>query len=355
MKILHILNEFGELGNGIVNVAADLACLQAELGHDVVVASGGGSYEPLLVRFGGRHVRIDQTRHPLAIVRAAERYVRLIRAFQPDVVHAHMMTGAVLAWALRRSGHYRLVTTVHNEYQRSAVLMGLGDRVVAVSEAVGHAMRRRGIPGNRIRVVRNGTIGSPRRTPLPEVSPAELRRPAIVTVGAVSVRKGSLDLIRAFAEVAPYVPEAHLYFVGNRDLPEAEQLAEQSGYGERIHFVGFEPQPQRYLLAADVFVLPSHHDPFPLVLLEAREAGLPIVASAVDGIPEALNYGQSGVLVPPREPQALADALLTLLRLPEERFRLAVAARQGLAYYSARRMTEEYLAIYHEVQGMSSA
>jgi hypothetical protein len=81
------------------------------------------------------------------------------------MVHAHMMTGVVLARALRVGFGYAVVSTVHNEFQRSAVLMGCADRVIAVSKAVAQSMARRGIPQNKLRVVNNGTLGSPPHSP----------------------------------------------------------------------------------------------------------------------------------------------------------------------------------------------
>ncbi|EYB66761.1 hypothetical protein DEIPH_ctg076orf0021 [Deinococcus phoenicis] len=349
MKILHILNEFREIGNGIVNVATDLACLQSREGHQVLVASSGGEYEHLLLDYGGRHVRLDQRRRPLELARAALKWREIVHEFEPDIVHAHMMTGVMLARLLRGSAPYRIVTTVHNEFQRSADLMRYGDRVVAVSEAVGEAMVRRGTPRHNLRVVLNGTLGSPRRVPLENLTPAELKRPAIVTVGAVSERKGSDLLIEAFRRVAPAHPEAQLYFVGGRDWPAAEELARASGVGGRIHFVGFEPQPQRYLLGADIFAFPSRQEPFGLVLLEAREAGLPIVASDVDGIPEALSGGRAGLLIPPADPTSLAAALDSLLSSAAQREEWTARARLGIEAFSVERMHREYLNVYREV------
>src|SRR5215204_5516141 len=158
MRIVHILNHVREVGNGIVNVAVDLACLQAKAGHEVVVASAGGEYETLLKRYNVKHFELDQTRKLAKFPRAIRRYEAVVREFQPDIVHAHMMTGVVLARVLRAWAGYALVSTVHNEFQRHAILMGLADRVIAVSEAVGRSMRQRGVAGSKIRVVLNGPL-----------------------------------------------------------------------------------------------------------------------------------------------------------------------------------------------------
>ena len=353
MRILHLLNEFREIGNGIVNVAVDLACIQARLGHVVAVASGGGEYEGLVTRFGVSHYRLDQTRTPGNLVRALAAFRAIVRKFEPDVVHAHMMTGAVLAWVARRAHPYALVTTVHNEYQRSAILMSLGDRVVAVSEAVRQAMARRGCPPVKLRVVRNGTVGSPRREFSLDAGHGESADLPIVTVGAVSYRKGSDVLVRAFARIGAEFPNTHLFFVGNRDWPDVERLAAATGYGHRIHFVGFRRDPRPYLAGAVLFVLASRREPFGLVLTEAREMGLPIVASNVDGIPEALDGGRAGLLVPPGNDVALAEAMARLLRNEDERRALASRALEGLERFTVERMAREYLEVYAEAMGQA--
>jgi hypothetical protein len=134
----------------------------------VAFASGGGSFVSLLFDHGVSHFFIEQHwRQPSKLPRSLRDLRTLFRSFRADIVHAHMMTGAILAYANRLSFDFRLVTTVHNEWQRSAVLMGVGDRVIAVSQNVRERMERRGIPARKLRVVRNGPLGTPRVRPLP--------------------------------------------------------------------------------------------------------------------------------------------------------------------------------------------
>lgn len=350
MRILHILNHVPKLGNGIVNVAVDLACLQAKLSHEVAVASAGGEYETLLTRYGVRHFNLDQTRKPINLIQAFRCYRAIVQKFKPEVVHAHMMTGILLAQVLRARDEYALVSTVHNEFQRSAVLMGLADRVIAVSNAVAHSLAQRGIPQKKLRVVTNGTLGSPRTHSLKEYKPLPLKRPAITTVAGMYRRKGITELIDAFKQIALDFPQVHLYIVGNgpdRLLFEAQARA--TVVADRVYFEGFQPDPQRYLLSTDIFVLASHREPFGLVLSEAREAGCAIVASNVDGIPEALDGGQAGLLVPPTDSYALAAALAQLLSSPTMLENYKSQAQSNLAWLTASRVNEETLAVYREL------
>ncbi|HYW19888.1 MAG TPA: glycosyltransferase family 4 protein [Nodularia sp. (in: cyanobacteria)] len=350
MRILHIINHVQNIGNGIVNVAVDLACLQSQDGHTVAVVSDGGEYETLLASHNVRHWQLNQSREPLNILKATWYYRQIVQQFQPDIVHAHMMTGVVLARMFKSRYKYSLVSTVHNEFQHSAVLMGLADQVIAVSHAVANSMVRRGLAQNKLRVISNGTLNSPRHRSIQDYQPLPLQRPAITTVAGMYTRKGIAELITAFVTIAPEFPNAHLYLVGDGpDRAMFKTMAQDTLFSDRIHFEGFQPEPQRYMLATDIFVLASHCESFGLVLTEAREAGCAIIASDVDGIPETLDHRQSGILVPPQDSQALATTLTQLLKNSVELHRWKSRAQENLQRFTAARVNEETLTLYDEL------
>ena len=356
MRILHLANHVDHVGNGIVNVAVDLAWFQAQRGHEVAFASGGGAYVELLARSGVRNYELSRAegpqnrpfrkKDPLAVLREAQALRRALADFQPDIVHAHMVTGALLARALRGRP---LVCSVHNEWQRHATLMRVGDAVVAVSEANRDALEARGIPASKLHVVPNGALGSPRLTASNGV--ADLRHPAITCVAGLFERKGIGELMSAF-EGLPASLEAHLYVVGEGPYrPELERRVRESPVGSRMHLEGFQPDPGRYLRATDLFVLASRREPFGLVLAEARGAGCAIIASDVDGIPQALEGGRAGVLVPPGDTRALTEQMRRVLEDDGERRRLAEAAQSNLDWLSAAHMADRMLAVYDAVRG----
>ena len=350
MRIIHILNDIQEIGNGIVNVAVDIACQQAQTGHQVAVVSAGGEYEKLLKDRGVKHYQLLQTRKVVNIIKASVGYQAIVREFQPDIVHAHMMTGMVLAYLFRGNNRYFLVSTVHNEFQRASVLMGLAHRVIAVSKVVSDSMVRRGISEKKMRIVCNGTLGSPRTRPLSDYSPLHLQHPAIATVAGMYERKGIAELIAAFEQVASLFPDVHLYLVGNgRDREKFEVQVKETNISSHIHFEGFVPEPQPYFLSCDIFVLASHRDPCPLVLSEAREAGCAIIATHVDGIPEALDYGEAGLLVPPNDSNALAKALIELLSNSDTLNYWKERSHQNLGRLNVARVNQETLAVYDEL------
>lgn len=354
MRILHIINHVQNIGNGIVNVAVDLACLQSEDGHTVAVVSDGGEYEELLALYTVKHWQLNQSREPLNILKAAWGYRQIVREFQPHIVHAHMMTGVILAGIFKGICNYALIATVHNEFQRSSIVMGLAERVIAVSHAVSNSMVRRGIPQAKVRVVANGTLNSPRHRRIQDYQPLPLQRPAITTVAGMYYRKGIAELITAFITIAAEFAHAHLYLVGDGpDRPIFEAMVRNTPYSDRIHFTGFQPEPQRYMLATDIFVLASHCESFGLVLTEAREAGCAIIASNVDGIPETLDQGQAGILVPPQDSRTLAEVLTQLLREPIDLQRWKCRAQENLQYFQAARVNQETQAVYYELVGKS--
>ncbi len=350
MRVLHVLNDVTDRGNGIVNAAVDLAMEQARQGMTVAMVSAGGGYKPVLERAGVTHFTLDQSRRPGRILRAALLFRKQIAEFQPDVVHAHMRTGLLLAWLWRRFHKFALVGHVHNVHDRESVMMGLADSVIAVSQSVAETMAKRGIVRSKIRVVLNRTLGSRRSSELIDVAPANLKRPSIVTVCGMTQRKGIEELIIAFEMAGEKLPEAHLYIVG--DGPERErfeQQARRSKLRDRIHFEGFQAVPQAYMLSTDVFVLASRRESFGLVLIEAREAGCAIVATDVDGIAEALDGGRAGMLVPPQNVEALAGGLCAMLEDRDARNLWKSRAREGLAEYRVNVMAYEVRHVYEEI------
>jgi glycosyltransferase involved in cell wall biosynthesis len=350
MRILHVLNDVSDRGNGIVNTAVDIAIEQARLGHTVAVVAASGGHESLLRKSGVEFFPVDDVRRLAKIVSSFRVFRRYVNEFKPDVVHAHMRAGLVLAWLLGKFHGYALVAHLQNVHDRESILMGLAQRVIVVSKSVGDTMRNMGIPRRKIRVVLNRTLFSTRLPQLADITPAPLRKPSIVTVCGMYHRKGIAELISAFERIAAKFPDANLYLVG--DGPHRsifEMQASSSAFRDRIHFEGFQGSPQCYMLAADVFVLASRRESFGLVLIEARQAGCAIVASNADGIPEALDGGRAGVLVEPQNIGALAEALGRMLEHPEQRRLWSERAKQGIEAFGVGVMVQEIMAVYQEL------
>jgi glycosyltransferase involved in cell wall biosynthesis len=345
MRVLQLLNHTNRL-NGHVHAAVDLACAQAKLGHDVAMASGGGDFDTLLAANKVKTLQVVHERRPAPLLKGLGQLYRLVRDWHPDVVHAHMMTSAILAWPVCKSAGIPLVTTVHNEFEKSSILMGLGTRVIAVSDVVGSSMQKRGISKSRLHVVLNGTIGAARFDGK-DRTPSHLDAPAVIFVGGQHPRKGLPDLFKAFETVHAKFPAARLYIVG--DGPHREEymrLVSKMDCASVVTFMGALDDPFPLLLGADIFVLPSHADPAPLVLSEAREAGCAIVATEVDGIPQLLEDGRAGILVPARDPAALSAAICSLIENADTLQEWKKRSQFSIGHLTIERVARETLEIY---------
>lgn len=347
MRILHLVNHCGK-ANGHVNVSVDMACTQSRNGHVVGYTCAKGDFVALMERAGVRVFKVEEPhRNVRQFVKAQRELWQAVRTFRPDVIHVHMAAQSVLIQPYRLMG-YKVVTTVHNEFDRSVWLMGLASRIVTVSRAGYEGMARRGFSRKKIRIVINGSVGSPRLKQ--DFAPAEVKHPAIVTVGGMHPRKGISDLLHAFSIVKQTSPEAHLYLLGEGPCQEEyEALAESLDIADSTHFLGFRDDPREYLSAADIFVLASHSDPGPLVIAEARNAGCAIIATNVDGIPEMLDHGAAGLLVPPKDPASLAAAIEGMLADRAELEKYSEMAKKNVERFSISRVCQEIDVVYREL------
>ncbi|MBB3676991.1 glycosyltransferase [Modestobacter versicolor] len=340
LHVLHLLPHVQEIGNGIVDVTVDLAIAQAAAGCTVTVASAGGEYVDLLTQHSVTCVPL--TLRPGSVPAAR----RLVRQLRPSVVHTHTLKGLAVA-RLARPG-VPVLNSAHRDLGRWSPGLRMADRVIAVSEGIAGILSS-SVDPRRIGVVRNGVLGGPRRRPLLDLPPADLAHPAVVYVGGMYEHKGVAVLLRAFARLVSEHPElpATLHLVGDGpDRPALEGLAAELGLAGRAEWAGFRRDAYAYMRSADVFVLPSLSETFGLVLAEAREAGAAIVGAATGGIPEVLEGGAAGVLVPPGDDAELAAALHRVLTTPGEQARLRAAAASGLDWLTVERMSADVLGEY---------
>jgi glycosyltransferase involved in cell wall biosynthesis len=349
VRIIHLVNHCNH-GHGNAHVAIDLACMQAQHGHDVIYASGGGDYVDLLKKYGVRHEFILQnSRNPLQLVHSLFQLQRLCLSFRPDLLHGHMMAGAVFGYLSSRVCRVPLITTVHNSFDKHSVLMRLADRVVAVSEAERKSLLGTGYKAARLSVVINGPNHSPREGFL--VSGAsgaiEVKQPCVVTVCGLHKRKGVNDLIRGFCEASAELPDWRLYIVGDGpDRQVLTELAATLGAKDKVLFLGSVGNPAQILSQADIFVLASYADPCSLAIGEAREAGCAIIATGVGGTPELLEFGNAGKLVDPGSAQQIAYELKQLMTDKALRQDWRARSRRSSEYFRVTRVARDYEMIY---------
>lgn len=348
MRILHVLNH-AKRANGHVEVAVDLACEQVSQGHDVAFMSGTNHFVECLERHGVEVFEFKEAGRWTGAALMPFRLSKAVSKFKPDIVNAHMVASAAAAKIAQIAARFKLVTTVHNPFDRQAKIMGIGDRIIALGDVVRDELIAKGLSANRMRVVTNGTIGGARRPEKPETT-ISLNHPAVATVAGLHPRKGVGDLIDAFAISVENYEACHLYIVG--DGPDREMLEAKAGQlpcANRIHFLGYLKDPREVLAEADIFVLASYAEAYPLVLCEARHMNCAIIATTVGGNAQALEQGQCGLLVEPGQPVELAQSLSRLLSDTGLRDQLAAAASENLYSCSVERMASETLKVYADV------
>ncbi|HVL18655.1 MAG TPA: glycosyltransferase [Gemmatimonadales bacterium] len=229
------------------------------------------------------------------------------------------------------------------------------DRYLAVSRQVAAQLRERfGVRADKITQVPNAVALDrfPRAVSPAPARPADPAAPqTVLTVARLDPQKGLHHLVAA----AALVPEARVMVVGEGpERPALETEIARLGLGDRVHLLGFRSDVPDLLAASDLFVLPSLFEGLPLSILEAMAAGKPVVATAIGGNDEAVVDGATGLLVPPGDPQALADAIRALLRDPERRRRLGEAGRRRAeAEFSATAMVRRVAAVYDELLAAS--
>ena len=345
VKILHNLNHTCRL-NGNVHAAIDLACAQARLGYNVAVCSSGGDFDEVLSENGVKTIVINQKRNPLTLGLAVLKMTIIFRKY--DIIHAHMVTSAMLSLPACMLTGTPLITTIHNSFEKSAIIMGVGRRVIAVSAAVGRSMLQRGISKKRLRVVLNGTIGTARfkTATVPKVKNGST---SVLYVGGLHPRKGVKNLIEAFDRSYNANKNLTLTIVG--EGPYQQQYIDklQSRHCRlAVQFVGSQVNPWPYFATSDIFVLPSLADPAPLVLCEARQAGCAIIASDVDGIPELLEDGKAGILVKPNDTKSLSDAMLLLADCSQTLALWKSNSQINIEKLTVDRVARETLSVYFE-------
>lgn len=229
----------------------------------------------------------------------------------------------------------------------------LAHRVIAVSRHVQRQLLDGGAPPEAV-----ATIHSPIVLPEGDGKGSlrqELGLPAdALVVGCVAVmrtEKGHADLIDAFQRVLAAFPQAHLVLAGD-GMPVFERLKGQVqalGLASRVHFLGRRHDIGNVLQAFDVFALPTHREAFGTAFVEAAAMGVPVIGTDVGGVPETMQAGVTGLLVPPRDPAALAAALESLLADPERRRRMGEAGRElirGQGLFSVDRAAQLVEAAY---------
>jgi glycosyltransferase involved in cell wall biosynthesis len=284
---------------------------------------------------------------------------RLHRALRPDLVHWHAARAHALGAmaALLAPGPARVLSRrVDFPVRRSIgsrILWALPvEAIAAISEGVRDALARSGVDRARVRVVPSGIDLSPFDAP---VDRAALRArlgmaPDVlvaIQASALAPHKSQTDLLKAAAAARDRAPTLRIWIAGEGSLRNALEAEHRAlGLGTMVRFLGFREDVDDLLRAADLFVVSSYLEGMGTSTLDAMAAGLPVVATRVGGIPEIVSEETSGLLVPARDPEALADAMVRVAVDPELRARLGAGGKARVRSFSADRTAEATRRVY---------
>jgi glycosyltransferase involved in cell wall biosynthesis len=352
MRVATVVTRF-EAGAGEVALRGALA-LDPDR-YEVTIVAGSGNRLLAEAADAGLDVVLEPAlRSPISPrddVRALRGLTRLLSRRPFDVVHTHSSkAGALGRIAAHRSGTARIVHTFHglpyHEFQsapRRGLYIGIERRLgrftdIALCVGTGvavEAVRRRLVRPERVRTITVAVGGT--ATPLTPRTRAHARRllglPADATVvgavGRLDYQKAPEDFVAAMT--ALHRPDAVGVWIGAGPLAERVQaLAARALPGARVLLVGERSDVREVLPAFDVFALPSRYEGLPVAIVEAMSCGVPVVATAVNAVPDVVVPGRTGLLVPPRRPDLMAMAVAHLLGHPDEAAGMAQAARAWL-------------------------
>ena len=345
---------------------------QREAGFDVRLACAPGPFIPEITEEGFHvyPIPFQRSMNVLAHTVAYRRLRALLRRLRPMVVHTHTPVASLIARpAARRAGTPVVVYTAHGFYFHDAMQPAMRRTHILLERIAQHwadflftqssedlrtAVAEKIAPADRAEAIGNG-VDVERFAPeqfAPELLDRKRRElgltghgPVIVMIGRLVREKGYLELLEAFARVRPAFPDATLLAIGEALPSDHDDSADQIrarvralGLEENVIFAGRRADVPALLAIGDLFVLPSWREGMPRSVIEAMAAGLPVVATDIRGCREEVIVGKTGLLVPPRDAEALARALATLLEDEELRRRMGAAGRERAATYFDERV-----------------
>ena len=357
MNILEIVS--GAEVNGAVIHCLLLTRSLARRGHQVTLLCRPNAF--IAEQLKDDNVTIytsDMHRWPLDELK---RVAALCRTRHIDIAHTHMTRAHNFGVCLRPFSHIPCVATAHSHIVQPHWIFN--DHVIAVSDATRRFQRGRNfVRPQRIETV-YGFMDYPRFAGVAPDARARIRQelgldddtPLLGLIGDIIVRKGQMYMVRALPRILKDAPKTRLAIVGEPKrgteyFHSVKAEAERLGVNDHILWLGHRNDIPQLMAALDVYVLASLDEMFPVAVLEAMASRCAIVATHVGGVPECVQDGQTALLIPPRDPDALARSILSLLHDPARRHTLGSQARTvAQAQFSVDSQTPRIEAVFERV------
>ena len=369
LQVLPAMGAAGGVERGTVEVAG--AIVQA--GGRAIVASAGGPLVHDLARVGAEHIELPlDSKNPVTLWRNVERLATVIQANKVDIVHARSRAPAWSAWAAAKRTRRHFITTFHGTYGAGNhfkrvynSVMTRGERVIAISQFIAsHVRQLYGVPANKIRVIHRGVD-------LEKFDPARVTAqrvvnlatdwmlpdgvPVVMLPGRLTRWKGQTVVIEALAKLNR--KDVRCLLVGGDQgrtdyRAELERLIEARGLNQIVRLVDHcDDMAAAYMLTDVVISASTDPEAFGRVIAEAQALGRPVIATDHGGAKETIIAGETGWLVPPGDPDALAAAIDKVLQLDSaQRAALAGKAIANVRdNFSKAQMCAKTLEVYDEV------
>ena len=361
MNILLLANHFnaGGISSYIITLARGLIAR----GHTVYVASRGGQWLTRLEHDGIEHIYVPLRTKSIMSPKLLFSYFILKKVIKEkgiQLLHSQTRLTNVLAYWLSKKTDVPFVSTAHGFYTarwERLIFPCWGKRVIAISDAVKeHLIIDFKVSREKVRLVHNGIDIVPRPSSLVP-RPKEIRQsfglkdgPVVGIIARLSEVKGHTYLITAMRKVIEHVPDAELLSIGDGTIKkELKDLGKSLALEAKLHFIPSVSDTTEALSVMDVFVMPSLQEGLGLAIMEAMAAGVPVAGSAVGGIASLIKDGHTGILVKPADSEALADAILELLKNREKAQAMASNAKALIEKeFSSEKMCEDTEKVYQE-------
>ena len=356
MKILHIVPAL-EAG-GVERGTIDLALSLEKQGESVVVISNGGRLVEELEKNDISHIKLPVHKKSLTSLLIIPKIARILKSQEIDIVHASSRVPAWIGFLASKLTTTPFVTSCHGFYSKHpfSYVMGWGKLVMVISKSIEKRMTQDfNVPENKIRLVYRG-LDLAQYPYHPEKYDNEKHSFTIVNIGRLSPIKGQLEFIKAMKHVSNRIKHVEAWIVGAPQkgkeyyLDKLKALVKELGLEKHVKFLGLRSDIQDLLKKSDCLVLSSNvPEGFGRTVIEAGAVGTAVCASDVGGIKEIIDNGVSGLLFPPKDQVAMADAIVRMLVDISLRKTCVKNLRKKVErFFTLEQMAETTLDVYKE-------
>ncbi len=281
-----------------------------------------------------------------------------------DILHAHTSHGHTLGFLAAMGKKARVLVTRRVDFSifRNSFLhlngikyRYMADYYIAISHKIKRVMVADGVPGRRIFVVHSGVdikrFAGAKKQPLMDEFKIQAGQPVVVNVAHLAPHKGQEYLVKAIPRVLEEIPSARFFIVGGGELmSDLRSLAATLGIKDQLVFTGFRQDVGDFYALADLFVMSSVQEGLGTAVLDALAMEKPVVATCAGGISEIIKDGETGRLVEPADPAALADGIIDMLSDSERARQMAARGRRLVeTHFSIQAMVEKNIEVYRRI------